>query len=67
MDSITVSELMTQFKNMHNNLVKLGEWSKADPRDAKLLALQTQITKIKTSPSGTINILLVLLVLILKS
>ena len=56
MDSITVSELMTQSKNMYNNLVKLGEWGKADPRDAKLLALQTQLSKMKTSPADSSNI-----------
>ena len=56
MDSITASELMTQSKNMYNNLVKLGEWGKADPRDAKLLALQTQLSKMKTSSSDTSNI-----------
>ena len=55
MDSITASDLMTQSKNMYNNLVKLGEWGKADPRDAKLLALQTQLSKMKTS-SDTSNI-----------
>ena len=41
-DSMTVIDLVPKERNTYNNLVKSGEWGKVDPRDTKLLALQTQ-------------------------
>ena len=53
MNSITTSDLMIQSKNMYNNLVKFEEWDKVDPRNDKLLALQTQLSKLKNSSSSS--------------
>ena len=51
-DSVTVIILVPKAKNMYDNLVKTGEWGKVDPRDTKLLALQTQFEKYKKANSN---------------
>ena len=46
-DSVTVTIVVPKAKNIYNNIVKSGEWGKVDPRNTKLLALQTQFEKYK--------------------
>ena len=44
---ITPSELITAAKSQYTNMEKRGDWTKVDPKDAKILALTTDVKKLK--------------------
>ena len=49
---ITSKQLFQASEQFYNNLVSKKEWDKVDPKDARLIALTTEIEKLKKDPSN---------------
>ena len=47
--NITAKKLLTAAQTLFNNLESTDEWTKVDPKEARLLALQTELTQVKTN------------------
>jgi hypothetical protein len=49
---ITVDNLFSASERFYNNLVSKKEWTTVDPKDARLLALATEIEQLKGNKQG---------------
>ena len=41
--NVTPDQLMRSAKSMYVNFERLGEWNKVDPKDARIMALATEV------------------------
>ena len=54
-NNITFDELCTAARSKYNNMDAWNEYSKVDPKDAKILALTTRLENLKKSTNANLD------------